>query len=90
MRILILCLAAAPLVTQPVIAMAQGTAPAQGVNRPIPRPAPEAAPPAPRPGEITDGRPRTDPGGGAASTAPDTTAGTPLPPVNQADPPARR
>ena len=82
--------AAMLLIVQPLAAMAQGTAPAQGVNRPIPRPAPDAAPPAPKPGEITDGRPRTDPGGGAASTAPDTTAGTRLPPANQANPPSVR
>lgn len=90
MRFIILCLAAAPLVAQSLTAAAQGTAPAQGVNRPIPRAAPEAAPPAPKPGEITDGRPRTDPGGGAARTAPGTTSGTPLPPANQADPPSGR
>ncbi len=90
MRILLLCLAAAPLALQPPAAAAQGTAPAQGVNRPIPRPAPETAPPAPRPGEITDGRPRTDTGGASARTTPDTTSGTRLPPANQADPPARR
>ncbi len=83
-------LAAVLILVQPVAALAQGTAPAQGVNRPIPRPAPDAAPPAPRPGEITDGRPRTDPGGGAARTAPDTTAGTRLPPANQANPPSMR
>ena len=74
------------LLALPLVAVAQGTAPAQGVDRPIPRPAPEAAPPAPKPGELTNGRPRTDPGGGAANTAPDTTARTPLPPAGQANP----
>ena len=81
----------AALVALPIAATAQGTAPAQGVNRPIPRPAPETAPgatpAAPQPGTLTDGRPRTDPGGGTARTAPDTTARTPLPPPNQANPP---
>ncbi|WP_052214481.1 hypothetical protein [Belnapia sp. F-4-1] len=80
----------AVLLALPVAATAQGTAPAQGVTRPIPRPAPEAAPPAPKPGEITDGRPRTDTGGGAANTTPDTTARTPLPPAGQANPPSMR
>ncbi len=75
------------LLALPLAAAAQGTAPAQGVDRPIPRPAPNATPPAPKPAEITDGRPRTDPGGGATRTTPDTTARTPLPPPNQANPP---
>ncbi len=89
-------LAAVLLVAQPLAAAAQGTAPSQGVTLPIPRPGTEAqketppAPPAPKPSEVTDGRPRTDQGGGAASTAPDTTAHTPLPPPNQADPPTMR
>jgi hypothetical protein len=74
------------LVAMPLAGNAQGTAPAQGVTRPSPPPAPEAAPPAPKPGEITDGRPRTDPGGGAARTTPDTTAKLPLPSPGQADP----
>ncbi|SDB13522.1 hypothetical protein [Belnapia rosea] len=83
-------LAAMLLVAQPLAAAAQGTAPAQGVTRPIPRPAPETPPPAPKPGEVTDGRPRTDQGGGAARTGPGTTAQTPLPPPNQANPPNMR
>lgn len=71
----------------PAAVHAQGTAPAQGVTRPSPPPNPEAPPPAPRPATVTDGRPRADPGGRAADTAPDTTRNLPMPPAGQANPP---
>ncbi len=70
----------------PHFASAQGTAPAQGVTRPLPQPDPDTRPPAPTPGTLSDGRQRQDPGGGAANTAPDTTAKTPLPLPGQTNP----
>ncbi|GGC30360.1 hypothetical protein GCM10011504_05730 [Siccirubricoccus deserti] len=69
-------------------ALAQGTAPTQGVTRPSPPPAAEAPPPAPS--QLGDGEPRRDTGGGATRTTPDSTAQTPLPPPGQAEPPPRR
>lgn len=80
---------ATPLVT-PGAALAQGTAPAQGVTQPMPQGTPPAQPPAPRPSDLSDGRPRQDAGGGAASTAPGTTSSLPLPQPGQADPPEKR
>jgi hypothetical protein len=74
----------------PMTGQAQGTAPAQGVTQPGTPPQPEAPPPAPKPGTITDGRPRIDQGGGAAQTTPSTTSSLPLPPTGQADPSPRR
>lgn len=82
-----LALASGLLLTLPLGAVAQGTAPAQGVGQPMPQPAPLAGPPAPKPSEITDGRPRVETGGGETNTSPETTSKTPLPPVGQADPP---
>jgi hypothetical protein len=70
----------------PCVASAQGTAPAQGVTQPLPQPAPETPPPAPKPNELSDGRPRQDPGGGSTNTSADTTAKTPLPQQGQANP----
>ena len=74
----------------PMTGRTQGTAPAQGVTQPRPPPQPEAAPPAPKPGTISDGRPRVDRGGGTTRTTPDTTGNLPLPPAGQADPRATR
>lgn len=81
-------LLALPLVL-PHDAQAQGTAPGQGVTQPIPQGQPPAQPPAPRPETLGDGRPRQSSGGGAASTAPETTAGLPLPEPGQATPPSK-
>ena len=78
------------LLAAPPVALAQGTAPGQGVTRPIPQgPLPEQ-PPAPRPGTLSDGRPKEDPGGGAANTAPGVNSNLPLPPAGQANPPEKR
>src|SRR5690349_1516724 len=74
----------------PLVARAQGTAPAQGVVTPIPQPVAPGGPPAPRPQDLGDGRPRQDTGGGAANTAPETTSSLPLPQPGQADPPAKQ
>ncbi|MBK1660590.1 hypothetical protein [Paracraurococcus ruber] len=84
-----LTLACAPL-AHPGTTLAQGTAPTQGVTQPQPQPAPPGGPPVPPATVAKDGQPRQDPGGGGASTAPHTTANTPLPPPGQADPPAQR
>lgn len=73
----------------PAQSLAQGTAPTQGVTQPQAQPVSPGGPPAPDPRDITDGRPRADPGGGAANTAPGTTSSLPLPPQGQADPPPK-
>ena len=78
------------LLALPLAAAAQGTAPGQGVTTPIPQGTPPAQPPAPRPDTLGDGRPKQDPGGGAASTAPDTTSSLPLPLPGQANPPDKQ
>ena len=78
--------ALAVLFAVPVAALAQGTAPGQGVTTPMTQPTNPGGPPAPSPGTLSDGRPRQDAGGGAASTAPGTTSSLPLPPQGQADP----
>jgi hypothetical protein len=78
------------LIAAPLAAEAQGTAPGQGVTRPIPQGTPPAQPPAPKPETLSDGRPRQDAGGGAASTAPETTSSLPLPPSGQANPPDKQ
>ena len=86
---------ALPLAVCPVAAQAQGTAPhrtapAQGVTQPSAPPNPEALLPAPKPENLTDGRSRTDQGGGAAQTDKGTTSSLPLPlplpPAGQANP----
>jgi hypothetical protein len=89
-RIVIVLVLGLPLLAGPGGAWAQGTAPAQGVTQPMPQPAPASGPPAPKPGELSDGRPKRDAGGGAASTAPETTGNLPLPLPGQADPVEKR
>jgi hypothetical protein len=74
------------LLAAPIVAHAQGTAPGQGVTRPIPQGTPPAEPPAPRPGTLSDGRPKQDTGGGSANTAPGTASSLPLPQPGQANP----
>jgi hypothetical protein len=78
------------LLAAPIVVHAQGTAPGQGVTRPIPQGTPPAQPPAPRPGTLSDGRPKADAGGGAADTAPGTTSSLPLPQPGQANPPDKQ
>jgi hypothetical protein len=78
------------LLAVPTVAHAQGTAPGQGVTLPIPQGTPPAQPPAPQPGDLSNGRPKADTGGGAADTAPGTTSSLPLPPPGQANPPDKQ
>ena len=75
----------------PGAALAQGTAPGQGVTVPMQQPTSPGGPPAPKPGTLSDGRPRQDAGGGGASTAPGgRPAALPLPLPGQADPPEKK
>jgi hypothetical protein len=78
------------LLTAPMVAHAQGTAPGQGVTRPIPQGTSPVQPPAPPPSTLSDGRPKEDTGGGAANTAPGTTSSLPLPQPGQANPPDKQ
>jgi hypothetical protein len=80
-------MALAGLLTLPGMALAQGTAPAQGVTQPMPQPTTPGGPPAPQPAELGDGRPRQDATTtSGTNTAPETTQSLPLPPAGQADP----
>ena len=82
--------ALAILLGVPAAGLAHGTAPGQGVATPMTQPTSPGGPRAPTPGTLSDGRPRQDSGGGAASTAPNTTSSLALPPQGQADPVGRK